>query len=223
MKPTFESKDGAVKLYLANCLHVMATMGRVSATVTDPPYGLGKRMNGGTWGACQKFAEMREWDEVAPQAIVEEIVKMSESCVIWGGNYFTLPPSRGWQIWDKQNAVKTMADCEMAWTSEDKNTKRYSGPVGGHGTKHPTEKPIGLMLWSVSQLGQKETIFDPFMGSGTTGVAPVRLGRKFIGVEINPDYYEIAEERIKRELDQFRLPLNIEQPLIQADFMAIKP
>lgn len=196
---------GDATLYLGDCMDILPTLGRVPAIVTDPPYGLGSRMNGGTWGACEKYSEMREWDADAPQSIVEHLLTMSDTLVIWGGNYFVLPPSRGWQIWDKQNAVPTMADCEMAWTSLDKNTKRFRWPVGFHAHGHPTEKPIALMNWSVEAIVYRELILDPFMGSGTTGVAAIQLGRKFIGIEREPKYFDIACQRIEAAYAQGKL------------------
>lgn len=195
---TFERVEiGDAVLYRGDCMKILPLLGKVDAVITDPPYGLANRMNGGTWGACEKYSEMREWDAVAPQAIVDELLKMAETCVIWGGNYFSLPPSRGWQIWDKHNAVPTMADCEMAWTSLDKNTKRFRWPVGFHAHGHPTEKPLALMVWSVQAVGNQELILDPFMGSGTTGVAAIQLGRKFIGIEREQKYFDIACDRIR--------------------------
>ena len=211
---------GDATLYCGDCMDVLPILGKVDAVITDPPYGLGKRMNGGTWGSCEKYIEMRDWDCKAPQLIVENLLKLSDFIVIWGGNYFNLPPSRGWQIWDKQNAVPTMADCEMAWTSLDKNTKRFRHPVGFHAHGHPTEKPLQLMIWSVQTLGNQKLILDPFMGSGTTGVAAIQLGRKFIGIERERKYFDIACERIsntQRQQPLFVMPKPEQIQLIESD------
>lgn len=196
---------GSATLYCGDCREILPTLSVVDAVITDPPYGLGDRMSGGTWGAAEKYAGMREWDQKAPQELVAELIALAPRVVVWGGNYFTLPPSRRWLIWDKQNAVPTMADCEMAWCSFDGNTKRIRLPVGAHSHGHPTEKPLRLMEWCIEQIGEARVILDPFMGSGTTGAACMNLGRKFIGIEIEPKYFEIACERLDQAERQGRM------------------
>ncbi len=111
--------------------------------------------------------------------------------------------SRCWLLWDKKNAVPTMADFEMAWTNLDMPSKRFHANVGRIENGHPTEKPLALMTWCA----EKTTgiVLDPFMGSGTTGVACMNLGRKFIGVEIEEKYYRIACERIENAQRQSRM------------------
>ena len=194
---------GNATLYLGDCLSILPEL-RADAVITDPPYGLGKKMQGGTWGTADKYAEMWLWD-VAPTDEAIAAISAFPVSVIWGGNYFRLPPSRCWLVWDKQNAVHTVADAELAWTNMDSPVKRFSGPVGVHDTGHPTQKPLALMRWCVAQAGKGETILDPYMGSGTTGVACMNLGRKFIGIEINEPYFDIACERIENAQRQERL------------------
>ncbi len=202
---------GDAELYCADCMDVLPTLPKVDAVITDPPYGLGAKLSGGSWGATKDSKEVLAWDNSPPQAIVGGLLDLSSVCVIWGGNYFTLPPSRGWLVWDKANAVPTAADCEMAWTSVDRNTKRFRAPVEPHLSGHPTEKPLGLMAWCIQQMGEQEMILDPFMGSGTTGVAAIQLGRKFIGIEREPKYFDIACKRIEQAVAQGRLFVD-EQP-----------
>ncbi len=180
-------------LYLADCMDVLPTLAD-EAIVTDPPYGIGERMQGGTWGAKKKYEDFRKWD-VAPSQAILDAFKRQPQAIVWGGNYFTLPPSRCWLAWDKRNAVPTMADVELAWTNFDKPAKRFSWPVGVHTSGHPTEKPVALMSWCVGMV-DSETVADFYMGSGTTGVACMKLGRKFIGVEIDPTYFAVAARRI---------------------------
>ncbi len=194
---------GDCTLYLGDCLEILPTLGKVDAVVTDPPYGIGDRMQGGTWGAATKYADFRGWD-VAPTAeTFSLLLGISRQAVIWGGNYFGLPRSRCWLAWDKQNAVPTMADVELAWTNLERPAKRLSCPVGVHAWSHPTEKPLRLIEWSVGHTAGD--VLDPFMGSGTTGVACVNLGRKFIGIEIEPRYFDIACKRISETYKQPRL------------------
>ena len=204
---TYKQKviSGDAVLYLGDCMDVLPILDKVDAVITDPPYGLGAKLSGGSWGATKDHKDVLVWDEFAPEAAIQSIISRNENCVIWGGNYFGLRPSRGWLIWDKANAVPTAADCEMAWTSMDRNTKRYRAPVEKHHSGHPTEKPLGLMVWCIEQAGNPQTILDPFMGSGTTGVAAIQLGRKFIGIEREPKYFDIACQRIEQAAAQGQL------------------
>lgn len=194
---------GNATLYLGDCLEILPTLSKVDAVVTDPPYGLGDKMQGGTWGAKEKYSDLRAWDQKAPQNIIDYLCAMSVPSIIWGGNYFRVPPSRCWLSWSKINSVPTMAAIELAWTNFDRPAKEIRLPVGRHNEGHPTEKPIRLMDWCVSM--QAGTILDPFMGSGTTGVACMNLGRKFIGIEIEPKYFDIACERIENAQRQGKL------------------
>ena len=149
-------------------------------------------------GAKKEFKEMVIWDNSPPE--IDSLIKllnMSDLAVFWGGNYYGLPPSRCWLVWDKQNAAPTMADCEIAWTSIDANTKRFSHPVGRVLNGHPSEKPLLLMRWTIEVVKAGTVILDPFMGSGTTGVAAIQLGRSFIGIEREPKYFDIACQRIE--------------------------
>lgn len=195
---------GNCTLYLGDCREILPTLGKVDAVVTDPPYGLGERMQGGTWGAADKYADMRAWDAEAPQDVVDELVKRGAPSVIWGGNYFDLPPSRCWLSWSKLNAVPTMAALELAWTNLDRPAKEIRLPVGVHDKGHPTQKPLSVMLWSVGFV-PPGVVLDPFMGSGTTGVACVQQGRSFVGIEIEPRYFETACRRIADECARPRL------------------
>ena len=189
---------GDATLYLGDCRDILPTLGKVDAVVTDPPYGLGDKMKGGTWAAKPEFLGMPTWDTAPPTVeTLMGIVALAPVSVMWGGNYYGLPPSRCWLIWDKANAVPTMADCELAWTNIDKPAKRFRGLVGRVEHGHPTEKPLALMRWTINHVGDARTILDPFMGSGTTGVAAVQMHRKFIGIEREPKYFDIACKRIE--------------------------
>jgi site-specific DNA-methyltransferase (adenine-specific) len=212
---------GDATLYLADSTDVLPTLERVDAVITDPPYGIGKIMQGGTWGVKQReHREMLSWDKAPPEAaILIKLADISDKSVFWGGNYYAMPPSRCWLVWDKQNAVPSMADCEIAWTSLDANTKRFSHPVGRILHGHPSEKPLQLMRWTIEIVNAGKTILDPFMGSGTTGVAAIQLGRKFIGIEREPKYFDIACQRIEQAVAQGQLfaperSKQIQEPLL---------
>lgn len=197
---------GNAVLYLGDCREILPQCDKADLLLTDPPYGLGDRMQGGTWGASPEFLEMREWDQNAPEAaLVASCVAAGTLSIIWGGNLFALPPSRCWLLWDKSNAVPTMADFEMAWTNIDRPSKRFVHPVGRILNGHPTEKPEALMRWCIAQAGTAATILDPFMGSGSTGVAAMQAGRRFVGIEIREPYFDTACRRVENAQRQTRL------------------
>lgn len=201
---------GDCELYLGDCLEVMPTLGKVDAVVTDPPYGLADKWQGGggskrsTW----RFdpSEAQKWDREPPQKAVEQLAAQDQA-IIWGGNYFDLPPSRGWLVWDKkQRGTWTTGHTELAWTNIDQPIRAYSlSQVEAHTTMHklhPTQKPIEIMRWCLGFVSGAETILDPFMGSGTTGVACAQLQRKFIGIELDETYFDIACKRIEEAYRQ---------------------
>ena len=186
---------GDATLYLGDCREILPTLPKVDAVITDPPYGIGRLMQGGKdTGHWNHLSGGNSWDMEAPD--LSHILDIGVQTVIWGGNYFPLPPSRCWLAWTKTNSVPTQADMELAWTSFDRPARRFDAPSGGSYVRHhPTQKPIEIMRWCVNMT--TGTILDPFMGSGTTGVAAMQLGRKFIGIEIEPKYFDIACERIE--------------------------
>ncbi len=114
-----------------------------------------------------------------------------------------------WLVWDKGQRDFSLADCEFAWSSQYKAARIFNygrGKAVQDGKEHPTQKPLQLMQWCLGFLPEKDTILDPFMGSGTTGVACAKLGRKFIGIEIEPKYFDIACKRVQAAVDEPRLP-----------------
>jgi len=189
---------GDCRLILGDCLEVLPGLPKVDAVITDPPYGLGKRMQGGTWGAKDEFSGFLRWDLDANQKWVDEIIKLGVPSIIWGGNYYLVPPSRCWLIWNKINAVPTMAGFEQAWTNLDIPSKKIDLPVGRVEYGHPTVKPIALMMWCVGLIKSVEVVLDMFSGTGTTGVACINLGRKFIGIEVEERSFDIACRRIEK-------------------------
>ena len=202
-----EERIGGQRLILGDCRCVMPTLGRFDAVVTDPPYGLGKKMQGGTWGAKDHNSGFLRWDLETPDWLVESIG--DTPAIVWGGNYLPFAPARCWLIWNKVNAVPTMADFEQAWTNLDRPSKRFDHPVGRVEYGHPTQKPLSLMEWCLGFVPKAKAILDPFLGSGTTLVACQRLGRAGTGIEIDPDYFEIACKRVEeatRQPDLFIAP-----------------
>ena len=202
---TYQRKEviGSQTLYLGDCLEVMPTLGRVDAVVTDPPYGIGyDGQKGGRRGASyQREYEFKGWDHSAPD--VKWILR--HTAIVWGGNYFGLPASGKWLVWDKMQNFSG-ADCELAWTNISGSTKTFrmcrAQAYGAIDKRHPTQKPLPLMEWCLGFLPDARTILDPFMGSGTTLVACQKLGRHGIGIEIDPEYFEIACRRVEEAARQ---------------------
>ncbi|QDV78101.1 DNA-methyltransferase [Botrimarina mediterranea] len=217
--PDWVSDCGTVVLFNGDCLDVLRGLPKdaIDCVVTDPPYGLGEKMKGGTWGAQVHNEGFLKWDLETPDWLPSWIG--DTPAIVWGGNYLPFPPSRCWLIWNKINAVPTMADFEQAWTNFDRPSKRIDLPVGRVRFGHPTEKPLRLMEWCLGFLKPTAAILDPFLGSGTTGVAAVRLERQFIGCEIDSDYFAIAVKRISAELNRFPLLAPLESKPVQASLL----
>lgn len=211
MKPVI---IGDATLYLGDCAEILPLIGKVDALVTDPPYGIGidgqkgsVRKNG---SQMRKSHEFKGWDTQTPAIeLLADCMAKADIQIIWGGNYFDLPPSRCWLVWDKAQKGLTMSDGELAYTNMTKPLRIFQlhrTHLWQEGPEHPTQKPLALMAWTIEQAGKTaQSILDPFMGSGTTGVAAVQLGRKFIGIERDPTYFEIACRRIESAVAQGQL------------------
>lgn len=207
-------------LYLGDCREILPTLPKVDAVVTDPPYGIGAdrgqmqragKRHGAAMAASRDYGES-DWDREPPSPeLLQSLRAASAHQIFWGGNYFPLPPARCWLVWDKLNGENDYADCELAWTNLDRPVRRlvwqWHGMIrqGKEDRWHPTQKPEGVMKWALSLVPSARTILDPFMGSGTTGVACANLGRKFIGIEIEERYFDIACTRIEAAYAQGRL------------------
>jgi site-specific DNA-methyltransferase (adenine-specific) len=197
---------GDATLYLGDCMDILPTLGKVDAVITDPPYGISFAAQPTKW---QRRAGKKPegWDD-STVLDIDLVRSMGDVQVIWGGNYYPLPPVRGWLTWFKPDAPPSMGHFEMAWTNLDRNARQISCSISATNPErvgHPTQKPLAVMVWTLEQAGKPETILDPFMGSGTTGVAAIQLGRKFIGIEREPNYFAIACDRITRAYAQGKL------------------
>jgi site-specific DNA-methyltransferase (adenine-specific) len=194
---------GNATLYLGDCLEILPHLPKVDACITDPPYGINAARSRNSQKDGWVDYGVDGWDKERPGREVFDLMRAAAHMqIIWGGNYFTdyLPPSQQWLSWDKGQDGFSLADFELAWSSQDRACRRinYARSLAlRDGKEHPTQKPLAVMRWCIDQAGNPQTILDPFMGSGTTGVAAVQMGRRFIGIEREPKYFEIACRRIE--------------------------
>lgn len=207
---------GRATLYLGDCRDLLGSIPQVDLVCTDPPYGIDessakvasrqRRIDGNS----KSLADQRDygefsWDQtsVAPE-LMAEIRQKGKWQIIFGGNYYDCPAAKCWLVWDKVNGNNDFADCELAWTNLPKAVRRlqymWNGMLRERGAQrgdHPTQKPLEVMKWAIGHAPNSETILDPFMGSGTTGVAAVQMGKAFIGIEREERYFEAACRRIR--------------------------
>lgn len=208
-----EERIGGQRLIQGDCLAVMQDLGRFDAVVADPPYGIGYS-HGGGGGKLAQSTKLHHMPIIGDDAPFDPSAFIRQPCILWGGNHFAdrLPPTPSWLSWDKRcsNFSNDQADCELAWTNLGFPARMFRhiwngmlrGPESRVPRQHPMQKPVALMEWCLGFLPDAETILDPYMGSGTTGVACVKLGRKFTGIELDPDYFDIACKRIEEAYRQ---------------------
>lgn len=204
---------GDCTLYLADCTHVLPTLSHVPALVTDPPYGR-RRTSGGVgkfgsmkWGGSRDL----RWDDEPPHPhLLQAAIAKADHHIIWGANFFNLGIAQCFLVWDKGACFRNrkFSEAEIAWTSLDLNVKVLTyDPLARRAYKgkvHPTQKPIAVMLWCLSLLPRGcHTVLDPFMGSGTTGIACIETGRRFVGIEREEPFFDDACERIARAFSGF--------------------
>lgn len=198
----------------ADCLDAMRGMPdkAFDLACVDPPYGIG--MDGGNVGykGFNVFTK-KDWDATIPEKeYFEQLFRVSVNQIIWGGNYFGLPPSRCWLIWDKGEGFynRTYAEAELAWTSFDKNVNIYKrDPLANgdyRGKIHPTQKPVALYHWIFSKYAHPgDRILDTHLGSGSSRIAAYDLGLDFVGYEIDKEYFDKQEERFREHTSQMSL------------------
>lgn len=211
---------GNAELWLGDCREILPTLPKVDAVITDPPYGIGADAGaavGGTDASGRYIRRPKQyeggWDGERPDDF-SQVVAAGKICIIWGGNYFAdiLPPGGRWLFWDKLNSMPSYSDGDIAWTNvPGVSVKKFTQCNNGLASlrdgerAHPTQKPVNLMEWCLSFVPDARFVLDPFMGSGTTGVACMNLGRSFIGIEREPKYFDIACRRIEDAQRQSRM------------------
>lgn len=216
------------KIIHADCMNILKELPDkcIDLVLTDPPYGGGceaamrgrfkkyeskdlikARRTGEGW-AKKYGSKVRRWDIAPEQEVFEEIFRVSKNQIIWGGNYFTMPPTRCFLVWDKLTISEnfSMAMCEYAWTSFNSNAKRFELQPQDKNRFHPTQKPLKLFEWCLRNYSAEgDLILDCFGGSGTAAVAAYNLRRRFICIEKDFEYYSKAAERLAGVMAQQRL------------------
>ena len=199
-RPYYE--DALVTIYNADCRQVLPFLPKFDLLLTDPPYGIGADKHEGPAEHGWKQWNSSGWDKEKPPAwLLEMIREAAKEAIVWGVDYYSLPPSMGWLVWDKGQRDFSLADAELAWTSRQKAVRCFDysrAAMMKEGRVYPTQKPSALMKWCLGLVPEAQTVLDPFAGSGTTGVACKLEGRKATLIEISEEYCEKAAKRLSQ-------------------------
>jgi site-specific DNA-methyltransferase (adenine-specific) len=203
LKPYYA--DDWATIYHGDCRTILPSLGRFDLCLTDPPYGIG--INKSNRLSTSRGFGGQTWDEqpITSRDLMR-LISAAQEQIIWGGNYYHLPPAKCFLVWDKENDGRDFADCEFAWTSLEAVARIFrKRPMNMDGGKiHPTQKPIDLMAWCIKKHETAQTIIDPYAGVCTTAVAGKQLGRRVVCIESNEAYCEAGAKRLSQEY----LPLN---------------
>ena len=218
-KPYYQ--DDWVTIYHGDCREILPDLPKVDLVLTDPPYGIDAdakqanragKQHGAAMAPSSDYGDTRFDHEPPDSSTLDLCLQAGTNAIVFGGNYFKLPPSSCWLVWDKDNGSNGYADCELAWTNLPGAVRllkwRWHGMLQQFAGKdkeqrqHPTQKPVDVMRWAILRT-ETQTILDPFMGSGTTLRAAKDLNRKAIGIEIEEKYCEIAAQRMSQEVFDF--------------------
>ena len=205
-------------IYNSDCLEAMKEMSdnQFDLAIVDPPYGICSEQGYGQFNNKKTHNTKKKWDKAVPtQKYFTELMRVSKNQIIWGGNYFQLPPTRCFIVWDKLQQGKNFSDCELAWTSFDKIAKihklRYLAPYECSVNNtikriHPTQKRVKLYQWLLMNYAKEgDKILDTHLGSGSIAIACHNLGYDLTGYEIDKEYFEAAKKRIEQHKIQLRL------------------
>lgn len=198
-----------IQLHNCDCLEFMVNVPdkHFDLAIVDIPYGLGDKLTqGGTWATKYKKGDA-DWDKLPKREYFNELFRVSRNQIIWGGNYVDLPPTRCFIIWDKVSQMDTMADCEFAWTSFDKNAKIFRHVRNTSEKRiHITQKPVKLYEWLLRNYAKEgDKILDTHLGSASSAIAAHNLGFDFVGCEIDAEYFEKAQQRFNIHASQSKL------------------
>lgn len=209
---------GNATLYLGDCLEILPKLPKVDAVITDPPYGIGYKSGVNSKNSISTTGKRFSVGIIGDDVLFDPSPWLALGpCCFTGAQHFAeWLPGGSYHVWNKRvgYAPIDQADGDLIWISGKKKALRivdllWRGICRSteHDSKieHPTQKPIALMLWCLRQVGSPKIVLDPFMGSGTTGVAVLELGSAFIGIEIEPTYFEVACRRIEDAQRQQRI------------------
>ena len=208
------------EVYNIDCMQYMATVpdGYFDIAIVDPPYGLSPKSTQGSGklkGRCLNRGNIQQWDVAPSEEYFRELRRVSKHQIIWGGNYFDLPPTRCFIVWDKQQPWENFSQAEFAWTSYDKPAKLVTISKSKEAKIHPTQKPVELYAYILSTFGiGGGKILDTHLGSGSSRIASYKMGYDFVGCEINEEYFRLADERFRCEC-LGEVKLNNSQTLVQ--------
>lgn len=209
---------GGITIYHGDCRQIMPLLAQFDLLMADPPYGLGMdkemhKLGGAQRGkalAAKRHYAPTDWDAATVDDWVMFLARrLATKQIIFGGNYYDLPPAKCWLLWDKE-VNGQFADAEMAWTNLDKPVRlkrhMWNGMLrkGQEERSHPTQKPLEVIQWAIQQAGEVQTILDPWAGSGTTGHAAKNLGKRAVLIEREERYCEVAARRLAQDV----LPLH---------------
>lgn len=207
-------RDEYVTIYHADCRQILPMLGRFDLLMADPPYGIGEAKGRNKTRSClatSKDYGTATWDDEPVEEWVMSLARsICQKQIIFGGNYYALPPCKGPLVWDKENGENDFADGELAWnnlgTALRIKRHRWHGMIrkGGEDRHHPTQKPLEVIQWAIQLAGDVKTILDPWAGSGTTGHAAKNLGKRAVLIEREERYCEIAAARLAQDV----LPLH---------------
>jgi site-specific DNA-methyltransferase (adenine-specific) len=203
----------AVDILNVDCLEYMATLPDkvFDLAIVDPPYGLGTKLTrgGGSHLKFKNHKEIEKWDVAPTHEYFDELRRVSKNQIIWGGNYFNLPPCRGFIVWDKKQSVPNFSACEFAWTSFDTVSKLFSYRQSGCFGEikiHPTQKPVDLYSFLLNTFSVPgDRILDTHLGSGSSAIAAHYFGVDFVGCELDKSYFTAAKKRFEEATAQFDL------------------
>lgn len=205
-------QDELTTIYHGDCEEIAPKLGRFDLLLTDPPYGIGESGKKAASRGSKKVAPGNygdfDWDKSPPpRQLLDDLRSLSDLQIIWGGNYFHLPPTSCILVWDKDNGSTDFADCELAWTNLKKAVRKFTYRWFGYNQEpgrpkekrvHPTQKPLALMHWCLNFAPDAKTVFDPYMGSGTTLLAAKQKGIKAVGIEREIEYCQLAVDRLSQ-------------------------
>ena len=207
----YHQQDG-IRIFCGDNRVIAPMLGQYDCLHTDPPYGIGADKPRGDTGRNKHIKQRKyptaNWDSETPDAdTIEMMLAKARWSIIWGGNYFPLPPRRGWLVWDKDNGDNYYADAELAWTNLDQAVRRMKYKWHGYLQEnmaekevryHPTQKPVPVMEWALGFVPECKTLLDPWAGSGTSLIAARAKGMQADGIEINEKYCEAAKQRLSQ-------------------------